>query len=144
MFKPISKYKSSSNRSQTKEKEMQALESNFDTTIKTRNNQNVYYHITYNGEGIYNALKNIVEIDTWKALLNNKQINWLSRPIEYSSKNISYSTKEGYKLSIRQTLPIILRYLDKEKIKIDTYNGICNNVLYTDEYQIVIETSENK
>jgi len=43
---------------------MRTLESEFDIMTKTLNNQNVYYRITYNGEGIYNALKNIVDIDT--------------------------------------------------------------------------------
>ncbi len=34
---------------------MKTLESDFDIMIKTLNSQNVYYRITYNGEGIYNA-----------------------------------------------------------------------------------------
>ncbi len=79
---------------------------------KTLNNQNTYYRITYNGEGIYNALKNIVGLDTWKDLLNNKQLNWLPKPPEYSSKNISYFTKKGYELFEQKTLPILLKYLE--------------------------------
>lgn len=122
-----------------REREMRTLESDFDIMVKTLNNQNVYYRITYNGEGIYNALKNIVGLDTWKNLLNDQQINWLPKPPKYSSKNISYFTEKGYKLFEQKTLPIILKYLDKESIKINTYNKICNNILYTDEYQIVIE-----
>ncbi len=109
---------------------------------KTLNNQNTYYRITYNGEGIYNALKNIVGLDTWKDLLNNKQLNWLPKPPEYSSKNISYFTKKGYELFEQKTLPILLKCLEKENIKINIYNEICNNILYIDEYQIVIEISE--
>ena len=125
-----------------REREMRTLESDFDIMIKTLNNQNVYYRITYNGEGIYNALKNIVGIDKWKDLLNNKQINWLPKPPEYSSKNKSYFTKKGYELFEQKTLPILLKYLDKENIEINTYNEIGNKTLYTDEYQIVIEISE--
>ena len=49
-----------------REREMKALESDFDIMIKMLNNQNVYYRVTYNGEGIYNALKNIVCMDVWK------------------------------------------------------------------------------
>jgi len=121
---------------------MRTLESDFDIMTKTLNNQNVYYRITYNGEGIYNALKNIVDIDTWKDLLSNKNINWLPKPPEYSSKNTSYFTKKGYRFFQQKTLPIILKYLDKENIQINNYNEICNNILYIDEYQIVTESSE--
>ena len=121
---------------------MRTLESDFDIMIKTLNNQKVYYRITYNGEGIFNALKNIVDAHTWKDLLNNDKINWLPKPPEYSSKNISYFTKEGYKSFEQKTLPIICEYLDKKNIKINTYNEIYNNILYTDEYQIVVELSE--
>lgn len=41
---------------------MEALESDFDKMIKLLSNINncKYYRITYNGEGIYNALKNNV------------------------------------------------------------------------------------
>lgn len=125
-----------------REREMKILESDFDIMIKALNNQNVYYRITYNGEEIYNALKNIIGIDTWNDLLNNQNVNWLPRPPEYSSKNISYFTKKGYELFEQKTLPIILKYLDKENIEINTYNEVGNKTLYTDEYQMVIEISE--
>ncbi len=125
-----------------REREMRTLESDFDIMIKTLNNQNVYYRITYNEEGIYNALKNIVGDYTWKELLNDKQINWLPKPPEYTSKNKSYFTKKGYELFEQKTLPILLKYLDKENIEINTYNEIGNKTLYTDEYQMVIEISE--
>ena len=65
------------------------MNKNVNNMIKTLNNSNEYYRVTYNGEGIYNALKNIVGYYTWKSLLNNKQINWLPKPPEYSSKNIA-------------------------------------------------------
>ncbi len=81
-------------------------------------------------------------MDTWKELLNNKQINWLPKPPEYSSKAISYFTKNGYKLFEQKTLPIILKYLDKENIEINTYNEVGNKTLYIDEYQMVIEFDE--
>lgn len=125
-----------------REREMRTLESDCDLMIKTLNDQNVYYRITYHGEGIYNALKNIVGMDTWRDLLNNQNVNWLPKPPEYSSKNISYFTKKGYEFFIEKTLPTILNYLDKENIQINHYNDINNNILYTDEYQIVIEISE--
>ena len=110
--------------------------------IKTLKNSNEYYRVTYNGEGIYNALKKIVGYSKWKNLLNSKQINWLPKPPEYSSKNISYFTKKGYELFKQETLPVIMKYLDVENIEINKYNEIRNNILYTDEYQIVIEFSE--
>ena len=66
----------------------------------------------------------------------------LEPPPEYSSKNKSYFTKKGYELFEQKTLPILLKYLDKENIEIYTYNKIGNKTLYTDEYQMMIEISE--
>lgn len=43
----------------------------------------------------------------------------------------------------QKTLPMILKYLDKENIKINACNELNNNILYTDEYQIVIEITGN-
>ncbi len=122
-----------------REREMKTLESDFDIMMKILKNENVYYRITYNGEEIYNALKKVVGMDVWKELLNNEQINWLPKPPDYSFNNISYFTKKGYEVFEQKTLPIILKYLDKEDIEINTYNEICNNILYFDDYQIVVE-----
>lgn len=83
-----------------------------------------------------------MNIDIWKNLLNDSRINWLPKPPEYSSKNISYFTQKGYELFCEKTLPIINEYLDNEKIKIESYHKICNTILYFDEYQVVIETRE--
>ncbi len=122
-----------------REREMKTLESDFDIMMKILKNENVYYRITYNGEEIYNALKKVVGMDVWKELLNNEQINWLPKPPDYSFNNMSYFTKKGYEVFEQKTLPIILKYLDKEDIEINTYNEICNNILYFDDYQIVVE-----
>ncbi len=43
----------------------------------------------------------------------------------------------------KRLLPIILKYLDKENIEINIYNEAGNNILYTDEYQMVIEITGN-
>lgn len=121
-----------------REREMKMLESDFDKMIKSLSNKEmVYYRITYNNEGIYSALKNSVDLDTWQKLLNNEHINWLPKPPTYSSKNIFYFTKEGYERFKEETLPIIHSYLNKENIKIEKYNNITNNILYADEYQII-------
>lgn len=119
------------------------LESDFDKIGKELSNDfKVYYRVTYNEEGVYNALKKIVDIDTWKEILNSEHINWLPKPPSYSSKNMSYFTKKGYERFYNETLPYICNYLEKENIKIDAYNEISNNVLYSDEYQVVIQVDD--
>lgn len=107
------------------------------------NNQTIYYRITYNGDGIYNALKSAVDIATWKKLLESETFNWLPKLRTYTSKNISYFTRKGYKKFHDKTLPIMCNYLNKENIKTETYSEIYNNILYSDEYQVIIEMNDN-
>ena len=98
---------------------------------------NKYYRITYEGNGIYDALKNkINDIEIWKTILSSNNINWLPKPPSYSFNNKSYFTELGYNTFNEKTLPIIIKYLDKEKIKIETYNN-ANNIVYSDIYQVV-------
>lgn len=104
--------------------------------------KNVYYRISYHNEGIYNALKNKVDNVIWKDLLNNEHMNWLPKPPTYSFKNISYFTRKGYERFNHETLPIICNYLNKENIRMDMYNEINYTILYSDEYQIVVEVSD--
>ncbi len=54
--------------------------------LSNNNNNSEYYRVTYNGEGIYKALKNSVNLNEWKEILSNKDICWLPKPPTYSSK----------------------------------------------------------
>lgn len=123
---------------------MRTLESDCDKMIKSlSNNQTVYYRITYHGDGIYNVLKSTIDIVTWKKLLESEAFNWLPKLQTYSSKNISYFTRKGYEKFHDITLPIICNYLDKESIKIETCSEMNYNIIYSDQYQVIIEMNDN-
>lgn len=97
------------------------------------------YRCTYKGEGIYEALRKNIDLETWKSILSSDKINWLPKPPQYKSdKNCrSYFTYKGYKKFSKDVLPIMHKYLDKKYIKIDKLY-IYGKPLYQDEYQIVI------
>lgn len=96
----------------------------------------IFYRVTYENKGIYNELKNMVDINTWKELLESNEINWLPKPPSYAENNKSYFTEKGYKKFTKNVLPIIENYLSKDKIKISSYQSL-ENIIYEDEYQVV-------
>lgn len=107
-----------------------------------------YYRITYNNNGIYEELKKAMyqvnnDSSEWDKFKKSKECTWLPLPPKYSSKNNSYFTKEGYDKFMKLTYPVIIKYLDKNKIRIDEYDSI-DNIEYKDKYQIVSinETSD--
>ena len=99
--------------------------------------QNKYYRITYNGEGIYNALKKNISLDEWKNLLKSEKINWLPKPPNYAQNNKSYFTQKGYEQFFSLVFKIIIKYLDKEKIKVEQVDNL-ESIIYEDEFQIVV------
>ena len=82
-----------------------------------------YYRFTYNGIGIYEAVKNMVDITTWKAILNDPKITWLPKPNIYEKNNKSYFTKKGYEMFVNNVKPIFDKYLNfaivKEECKVE-------------------------
>lgn len=112
---------------------------NESTNLLESDSEMEVYRCTYKGEGIYEALRKNVDLETWKSILSSDKINWLPKPPQYKSdKNCrSYFTYKGYKKFSKDVLPIMYKYLDKKYIKIDKLY-IYGKPLYQDEYQIVI------
>jgi hypothetical protein len=100
-------------------------------------NNELFYRVTYNNEGIYNALKKSVSLDVWKQLLLSDNINWLPKPPTYCANNKSYFTKLGYEKFKKEALPLICKYLDKNKIKFEE-SYIEDTIIYKDKYQVII------
>ena len=96
-----------------------------------------FYRVTYNKKGIYNELKIRVGKDIWQELLGKEEFTWLPKPPSYASNNKSYFTEKGYEYFKNRTLPIMNKYLDKDKIDIKVYKEV-NNIIYKDDYQVVI------
>ena len=104
---------------------------------------NVYYRVTYNGEGIYNALKNNIPLNVWMDLLKSDAMRWLPKPPKYNESSRSYFTKEGFKMFMRKTYPVVRKYLNPEFVNIEEVR-LPNKMMYSDKYQVVTESSETK
>lgn len=98
--------------------------------------QKDYYRVTYEGEGIYEAVRKRVGMETWKMLLKNANISWLPKPPEYYSGYMSYFTEHGYEIFQKTSLPILSSYLTKSKIKVEKTDKP-GYIMYQDEYQVV-------
>ena len=100
------------------------------------NNKELYYHITYNKDGIYNALKKKITEIEWCKILSLEEIKWLPKPPVYNYDSKSYFTKKGYEKFDELVMPIIHNYLDKNKINLEVVDKL-ENIIYQDEYQVV-------
>ena len=101
------------------------------------------YRFTYEGKGIYEALKGATWKDgTWKNILrDSKKFKLLPNPAklyEYNKKCKSYFTEKGMKRFEIDCLPIMREYLDNDKIKKREYEIEDSDIKYQDTYQIVI------
>lgn len=97
----------------------------------------IYYRYTYNGIGIYEALRQNVSNDIWIQLLKDDDFTWLPKPKLYRDKKAySYFTKLGNDEFERRVMPIMNKFLDKNKIKKVEYEVDIADIVYSDKYQI--------
>ena len=105
--------------------------------MKTPIIEGKFYRLTYNGKGIYSALKEASGM-SWKRLLKDPDITWLPKPPEYKGDYRSYFTEHGYHMYRIKTSKIMDQYLDKKHIKVTEYSNLRAYVAYKDKYQIVV------
>lgn len=108
------------------------------STLNNNEEKILFYRLTYDGEGIYNALKSIISLEAWKELLSSNRFSWLPKPPEYKGNYKSYFTKRGYEEFNKKVLPIISEYLDKNKIYLEKTSKL-SSVVYEDEFQVIIK-----
>ena len=101
---------------------------------------NVYFRITYNNIGIYEAFKQNIPWDVWINFKKSKECNWLPLPPKYEDGYYSYFTYEGYKKFMKLTYPEMIKYLDKYKIRVERLNIDKNAIIYSDKYQVVVNS----
>ena len=101
---------------------------------------NAYFRITYNNIGIYEAFKQNIPWDVWINFKKSKECNWLPLPPKYEDGYYSYFTYEGYKKIMKLTYPEMIKYLDKYKIKVEKLNIDKNAIIYSDKYQVVVNS----
>lgn len=100
------------------------------------------WRVTYQGIGIYEALKNAMFTQTgsptaWMAFINSDACNWLPKPPSYGNDNKSFFTEEGFNRFNELVLPIIAQYIDQTKIYIEEIMVPTNQIVYSDEFQFV-------
>ena len=110
------------------------LEDYFDETGRSSK----FIRVTYDGEGIYQAFKENVPFGVWKSFKNSNAANWLPLPPSYEGNYRSYFTTTGYKMFMKRTYPVMIKYLDKSKIKIEEVYLQQSNIIYEDKFQVVI------
>lgn len=106
---------------------------------------NKYWRFSYNGIGIYEALKKVIwknfsnPKEEWNILKKSEAFTWLNVPSIYPENSNSYFTLEGYQMFIEKSYPLFIKYLDKEKILVEEFlfDEENINIVYKDEYQIV-------
>ena len=107
----------------------------------------LYWRVSYNGIGIYQALKNEIwnkcefPKKEWDVLKNSESFMWLNTPPFYNENCYSYFTELGYELFVKKTYPIFVKYLDEKNIIVDKFifDDTKLNLVYNDEHQIVIK-----
>lgn len=112
---------------------------------------NKYYRITCNKIGIYEYLKrdlvcNKLEKE-WKEFINSEKVNWLKKPPVYNDelkKYYSYFTEKGYEMFNVKTLPLITKWIDLNLIVVEIVEIDKEKIVYSDEYQIVVENKSSK
>lgn len=103
-----------------------------------------YYRVSYNGVGIYEALKQAVTKDEWIKILKDPKITWLPKPPEYANGYISYFTPYGYKMFETHTYTLISKYLNEKDILAVKLSDLGSDIIYQDKYQVVVNTSLNE
>lgn len=97
------------------------------------------------GEGIYEALKaemyqkNGLTPAPWREFLDSDAGKWLPKPPKYNDSNESWFTEEGNEKFKELTLPIVKEYI--KNIKMETKNIPNAKIVYSDEYQFVVDNS---
>ena len=117
--------------------------------IPLRRNRVKGYRLTYNGIGIYEALKKEMfnkthTPDAWIEFKNSPECNWLPLPPTYGNNNASYFTEAGYNKFMELTMPIVNEYISAEDIKTEVSKVPANAIVYEDEYQFVIDTNKQE
>lgn len=104
------------------------------------------YRFTYNGIGIYEALKQAMFEQTgspkvWNDFKKSDACSWLPVPPSYGKNNESYFTKFGYDTFKEKTLPIVRMYIPDFD---ETESSVLTDaIVYKDKYQFVIDASRN-
>lgn len=107
------------------------------TYIEEKAKPNICYKITYEGQDVFNELKMAIfnrtrNMKEYEKFCESDKCNWL----KITNTKKVYLTEKGFKKFNKSIKPMIGVYLDKKKLKVDTYVIDQDRINYKDEYQI--------
>lgn len=103
-----------------------------------------FYRVSYNGIGIYEALRQQVSAEQWKKYLKSDAFTWLPKPNEYAVGYKSYFTKDGIDKYNELVAPIIDSVIGNN-VTFETFKGSeIGNIIYRDQYQVITDSSDDK
>ena len=105
-----------------------------------------FIRMTYDGIGVYEALKNNMTESEWRQFKRSDAATWLPVPdIPYKHGYLSYFTEKGFDKFMQLTEPYIVKHLDKDKLEIKRYDisSASRHIVYSDKYQIVTDGKES-
>ena len=110
-----------------------------------------YYRVTCEEIGIYEYIKRVLKTNQdnsllpWDGFLADDCNAWLKKPMIYldkENKYRSYFNALGYQIFLEKTYPVIIKIIDEKLIKVEIVKIEDKNILYQDEYQIVVSDNQ--
>ena len=105
-----------------------------------------FTRVTYDGIGVYEALKQNMTESEWRQFKRSDAATWLPLPTcPYKQGYLSYFTERGFATFMEKTKPYIVKHLDESRLDIRNYNisSASPNIVYSDKYQIVTDGKES-
>lgn len=108
----------------------------------------MYFRITCENIGVYEYLKQYIfkemtnPKEEWNNFLRLECNSWLEKPEVYKNEDkayYSYFTEKGYNQFINTTFKEIKKIIQNKDYKIEIVNIDDRNIVFKDDYQIVIE-----
>lgn len=99
-----------------------------------------YFRVTYDGIGIYEAMKQHMSAEQWKKLLKSDKFTWLPKPKEYPSDCKSYFTKYGMDKFNELVMPVATGCLGNN-IKVEKFSDV-GDIVYRDQYQVITKSTD--
>lgn len=100
--------------------------------------ESTLYRYTYDGIGVYEALRKKMDKLEWESFLNSRSAKWLPKPPKYENNYYSYFTKEGMQMFKKYTLPVCKKYLGNKINMVITDSD--EKPIYKDKYQVILST----
>jgi hypothetical protein len=127
----------------------QPIQESYEDDHRTSSQSTRGWRVTYQGTGIYEALKKAMfdqtgNSEAWLSFIKSDACKWLPTPPSYGSNNASFFTEKGINKFNELVLPIVTKYIDQKYIKTEELSVPSNQIVYSDEFQFIIDNTISK